>query len=72
MNNKNKNKPLKVKDRMNMGMHQIMGTDYTLIVTIFIEDDTFYHMFSKSRLHGGVKLSIWQMDDWMSHGPSTV
>uniref|UniRef100_A0A915JS01 Uncharacterized protein n=1 Tax=Romanomermis culicivorax TaxID=13658 RepID=A0A915JS01_ROMCU len=40
-----------VEDRMDMRMCQEVGTDYTLIIAILIEDDAFDHMFSESRLH---------------------
>uniref|UniRef100_A0A915HWY0 Uncharacterized protein n=1 Tax=Romanomermis culicivorax TaxID=13658 RepID=A0A915HWY0_ROMCU len=47
--NKNKNKPLKG-----------ISTNDTLIITMFVEDDAFDHMFSKSGLHGN---NNWAVSD---------
>uniref|UniRef100_A0A915HHS6 Uncharacterized protein n=1 Tax=Romanomermis culicivorax TaxID=13658 RepID=A0A915HHS6_ROMCU len=43
---------MQVEDRMNVGMHQEVGADDALIVTIIVKDNALDHMFSKGGLHG--------------------
>uniref|UniRef100_A0A915J8D4 Uncharacterized protein n=1 Tax=Romanomermis culicivorax TaxID=13658 RepID=A0A915J8D4_ROMCU len=39
-------------DGLDIGMHQEIGSNDTLIIIIIIEDNTFDHMLSKSGFHG--------------------
>uniref|UniRef100_A0A915J6L7 Uncharacterized protein n=1 Tax=Romanomermis culicivorax TaxID=13658 RepID=A0A915J6L7_ROMCU len=47
-----------VEDCVNVWMHQEVGSDDALIVTIIVEDNTLDHMFSKGPIHGWMNQMI--------------